>query len=633
MHKGKINVQTENIFPVIKKFLYSDQEIFLREIVSNAVDATEKLRMLARGGKLEEEIGDDTIQVSFDKKKKTITVSDRGIGMTEEEVEKFINQIALSSAEEFVEKYKDADSKRLIGQFGLGFYSAFMVADKVELFTRSYKKDAKAVRWSCDGSPEYTLDEADKKDRGTDVVMHISKDGEEFLDEHKLLDLLKKYSGFVPVPVQFGMETHEEEIEGEKDKEGKPKTKKVEKPRIINNPKPAWTKPPAELKKEDYQSFYRELYPMTFEEPLFHIHLNVDYPFKLTGILYFPKIKPNLEVQRNKIQLYSNQVFITDSVEGIVPEFLTMLHGVLDSPDIPLNVSRSYLQSDSRVKKISNHIMKKVSDKLEELFKNEREDFEKKWDDIKIFIQYGMISEDKFYDRAKSYALLKNTDDKYFTFEEYVKLIGENQTDKDKNVVHLYATDRENQYAYVQAAKDRGYDVLLMDGPIDSHYVNMLEQKLEKTTFKRVDADVLDKLIVKKEEDKPESSLSDEQKEKIKPLFEEQAGKEKYTVKFEAMNASEMPVMITQDEFMRRMMDMQKTGGGGGMAFMGQMPENYNLVVNENHPLIGELTKQADEEKQKSVVRQLTDLAKLSQNLLKGEELSGFIKRSVDVIR
>ncbi len=629
MHKGKINVQTENIFPVIKKFLYSDQEIFLREIVSNAVDATQKIKTLARQGKVEGELGDLTIQVSFDKKKKTITVSDRGIGMTAEEVKKYINQIALSSAQDFIDKYKEADSDKLIGQFGLGFYSSFMVADKVEVRTRSYKKDSKAVKWTCDGSPEYTLEDDQKDVRGTDVIMHIGDDGKEFLEEYRLLELLKKYSKFVPVPVQFGTETHEEEIEGEKDKEGKPKTKKVEKPRIINNTEPAWTKAPADLKDEDYKNFYRELYPATFEDPLFHIHLNVDYPFKLTGILYFPRIKENFEIQRNKIQLYSNQVFITDSVEGIVPEFLTMLHGVLDSPDIPLNVSRSYLQSDSSVKKISKHIMKKVSDKLEEIFKNDREDFQKKWDDVKIFIEYGMISEEKFFDRAKKYALLKNVDGKYFTFDEYKDHIKETQTDKDKNVVHLYTTDRENQHTYIKAARDRGYDVLILDGPIDSHFVNLLEQKYEKSSFKRVDADVIDKLILQKDDALP-SKLSDEQKDKLKPLFESQTDKSKFRVKFESMSETDMPVIITRDEFMRRMMDMQKTGG---MQFMGNMPESYNLIVNENHPLVNNLLEEKDEEKQSKTVKQLTDLALLSQNLLKGEDLTGFIKRSVDIIR
>lgn len=628
MHKGKINVQTENIFPVIKKFLYSDQEIFLREIVSNAVDATQKVKTLARSGKLDQELGDITIQVSYDKKKKTITVSDKGIGMTDEEVEKYINQIALSSAQDFIDKYKEEQAEKLIGQFGLGFYSAFMVAEKVELVTKSYK-DAPAIKWECDGSPEYSIEEVDKKERGTDVIMHIGEDGKEFLDEFKLLDLLKKYSKFVPVPVQFGTEKVEEEIEGEKDKDGNPKTKQVEKPRIINTTDPAWTKAPADLTDEDYKNFYRQLYPATFEEPLFHIHLNVDYPFKLTGILYFPKIQQNFEVQRNKIQLYSNQVFITDSVEGIVPEFLTMLHGVLDSPDIPLNVSRSYLQSDSNVKKISNHIMKKVSDKLEEIFKNDREDFEKKWDDIKIFIEYGMISEDKFYDRARKYSLLKNTDGKYFTFDEYKDKIKDNQTDKDKNIVHLYATDEENQYTYIQAAKDRGYDVLVLDGPIDSHFVNLLEQKLDKCTFKRVDADVTEKLIPAKDDELP-SKLTDEQKDKLKPLFEESTDKSRFNVKFESMSETDMPVVITQDEFMRRMMDMQKTGG---MSFMGAMPESYNLIVNENHPVVNKILEEESSENQAALVKQITDLALLSQNLLKGEDLTSFIKRSVDVIR
>ncbi|MCF8219809.1 MAG: molecular chaperone HtpG [Bacteroidales bacterium] len=629
MAKGKINVESKNIFPIIKKFLYSDQEIFLREMISNAVDATQKIKTLARTGKLDEELGDTTIQVSFDEKAQTITISDRGVGMTAEEVDKYINQIALSSAQEFVEKYKDADSDTLIGQFGLGFYSAFMVAEKVELVTKSWKKDAQPVKWECDGSPEYSIEETEKEERGTDVILHIGENGKEFLDDSRLLELLKKYSKFVPVPVQFGTEKVQEEIEGEKDEEGNPKTKEVEKPRLINNTEPAWTKAPAELSDEDYQNFYRELYPTTFEEPLFHIHLNVDYPFKLTGILYFPKIKQNLEVQRNKIQLYSNQVFITDSVEDIVPEFLTLLHGVIDSPDIPLNVSRSYLQSDSNVRKISNHIMKKVSDKLEELFKNDREDFQKKWDDIKVFIEYGMLSEEKFFDRAKKYTLLKNTEGEYYTLDEYKEKIKDNQTDKDGNVIHLYATDQETQYTYIQSAKDRGYDVLILDGPIDSHFVNLLEQKLEKSSFKRVDADVTEKLIPQQDEEMP-SKLTDEQKEKLKPLFEEHADSSKFNVKFETMSESEMPVIITQDEFMRRMMDMQKTGG---MNFMGGMPESYNLTVNENHPIINEIVEENDSEKQSKIVKQITDLALLSQNLLKGEELTKFIKRSVDNIR
>lgn len=628
MHKGKINVQTENIFPIIKKFLYSDQEIFLRELISNAVDATQKVYTLAHSGKLDQELGDTTIQVSFDEQKKTITISDRGIGMTADEVDRYINQIAMSSAQDFIEKYKDADKDALIGQFGLGFYSAFMVADKVELRTRSYQKDAQPVKWECDGSPEYSIEEIEKEERGTDVILHVGEDNEYFLNEEKILELLRKYSKFVPIPVQFGTEKEEKEIEGEKDEDGNPKTEQVEQPRIINNTEPAWTQAPADLKDEDYMNFYRELYPATFEEPLFHIHLNVDYPFKLTGILYFPRIKENFEVQRNKIQLYSSQVYITDSVEGIVPEFLTLLHGVIDSPDIPLNVSRSYLQNDANVKKISNHIMKKVSDKLEEIFKNNREDFENKWDDIKIFIEYGMISEDKFFDRAKKYALLKNTGSKYFTFDEYTEHVKEAQTDKDGKVVHLYATDLENQHSYITAARERGYDVLLLDSPIDSHFVNMLEQKLENVSFKRVDADVTEKLIQTEDKDLP-SKLSDEQKENLKPLFEEQVDSNKFTVKFESMSESDLPVMITQDEFMRRMMDMQKTGG---MGVMGNLPESYNMIVNENHPVVSRILEKDEKQTQSKMAKQITDLAMLSQNLLKGEELTDFIKRSVDII-
>ena len=485
MQKGTINVQTENIFPIIKKFLYSDHEIFLRELVSNAVDATQKLKTLASLDKFKGELGDLTIHVELDKKKKTLTIKDRGIGMTAEEVDKFINQIAFSSAEEFIKKYKgksDADKNALIGHFGLGFYSSFMVSDKVEIITKTYKKggSTKAVRWECDGSPEYIMEEYDREDRGTDIILHINDESKEFLDEYRVLDLLKKYSKFLPVPIQFGTEKTSEKT-GQKDKDGHDEYKTVEKPRIINNTRPAWTQKPSELKDEDYKSFYRELYPMNFEEPLFHIHLNVDYPFNLTGILYFPKVKRNFEVQRDKIQLYCNQVFVTDSVEGIVPDFLTLLHGVIDSPDIPLNVSRSYLQSDASVKKISNHIMKKVSDKLEDLFKNNREEYEKKWDDIKIFIQYGMISEPKFYEKAEKFALLKNVDGKYFTYEDYKNHIGENQKNKDKKLVYLYTTDKEEQHAFIDSAKEKGYDVLEMNGVLDNHFINTLEQKFENT--------------------------------------------------------------------------------------------------------------------------------------------------------
>lgn len=631
MQKGKINVQTENIFPIIKKFLYSDHEIFLRELISNAVDASQKLKTLASLGKFKGELGDLTIHLNFDKKKKTITISDKGIGMTAEEVEKYINQIAFSGAEEFVEKYKgksEADANALIGHFGLGFYSSFMVAKEVEIHTKSYLDDSKAVKWVCDGSPEYSLTEIKKAERGTDIILHIADDSEEFLEEHKLLDLLKKYCKFLPVPIQFGMEKTWEKVEGEKDKDGNDKTVEVEKPRIINNTKPLWTVKPSELKDEDYSKFYHELYPYTFDEPLFNIHLNVDYPFNLTGILYFPKVKKNLEVQKDKIQLYCNQVFVTDSVEGIVPDFLTLLHGVLDSPDIPLNVSRSYLQSDSNVKKISSHITKKVADKLEEIFKNKREEFESKWDDIKVFIEYGMISEDKFYERAEKFCLLKNTEGKYFTLEDYKAKIKDLQTDKDKKLVYLYTNNTEDQHSYIQQAKEKGYDVLLMDGVLDSHFINLMERKLENSSFVRVDAETADKLI-KKDEEIP-SKLSDAEKDKLKPVFEKNIEKSRFTVVFESMSETDQPVMITQSEFMRRMKDMSALGGG--MSYMGNMPDMYNLVVNTNHPLISKVLNESNEESQNNTVKQLTDLALLSQNLLKGEALTEFIKRSIQII-
>ncbi|MCB2221720.1 MAG: molecular chaperone HtpG [Bacteroidetes bacterium] len=632
MQKGTINVQTENIFPIIKKFLYSDHEIFLRELVSNAVDATQKLKTLASMGKVKDELGDLTIHVELDKKNKQLKVIDRGIGMTAEEVDKYINQIAFSSAEEFVKKYKgksDADKNALIGHFGLGFYSAFMVAERVEIRTKTYKKggSTKAVKWECDGSPEFTMGELDKQDRGTEIILHIAKDSEEFLEEYRVLNLLKKYSKFLPVPIQFGTEKVSEKT-GKKDKDGNDEYKEVEKPRIINNTKPAWTQKPAELKDEDYKNFYRELYPMNFDEPLFHIHLNVDYPFNLTGILYFPKVKKNIEVQRDKIQLYSNQVFVTDSVEGIVPDFLTLLHGVIDSPDIPLNVSRSYLQSDANVKKISNHIMKKVSDKLEEIFKNNREDFEAKWDDIKVFIEYGMISEEKFYEKAEKFALFKNTESKYFTFDEYKKHIEKTQQDKDKKLIYLYTTDPDEQHAFIETAKARGYDVLEMSGVLDNHFINALEQKFENASFARVDADIIDKLI-KKEEDQP-SKLNEKDQEKLKPVFEKFVKKESYNITFESLSETDQPVIITQPEFMRRMKDMSKLGGG--MDYMGNMPDTYNLVINSNHPLIGDILKEGDASKQENLVKQVTDLARLSQNLLKGQELTDFIKRSVNMI-
>ena len=636
MQKGKINVQTENIFPIIKKFLYSDHEIFLRELVSNAVDATQKLKTLVSVGKYTGELGDLTIHVELDKKKKTLTIRDRGIGMTEDEVQKYITEIAFSSAEEFVKKFKtksEAETNAIIGHFGLGFYSAFMVSEKVELTTKTYKKGGKtkAVKWSCDGSPDYTLEEVDVQERGTEIVLHIEKESKEFLEEYRILELLKKYSKFLPVPIQFGNEKITEEIEGKKDKDGKPKTKEVEKPRVINNTDPLWKKTPSECKDEDYKKFYHELYPMTFEEPLFQIHLNVDYPFNLTGILYFPKVKKNIEVQKDKIQLYSNQVFITDSVEGIVPEFLTLLHGVIDSPDIPLNVSRSYLQSDSNVKKISNYITKKVADKLEELYKNDRENFEKKWDDIKVFIEYGMISEPKFNEKAEKFCLVKNTEGKYFTLEEYKNHIKENQTDKDKKIVHLYSSDVDAQHSYIQSAKERGYDVLVMDGILDNHFINSVEQKMSDSSFTRVDADTIDKLI-KKDEEIP-SKLDDKQKESLKEIIEKNIDKKKFTVTFENLSENDLPFMITQNEFMRRMKDMQALGGGGGMAFMGDMPESYNLVVNTNNLLSGKILDEEKEEKQNEIVKQIYDLALLSQNLLKGEKLTNFIKRSVSIIK
>ena len=626
MRKGKINVQTENIFPIIKKFLYSDHEIFLRELISNAVDATQKLKTLSSMGEFKGDLGDIRIEVKLDSKAKTLTISDKGIGMTADEVEKYINQIAFSSAEEWIDKVKSAgENNGIIGHFGLGFYSSFMVAKKVEIQTLSWQEGAQAVKWECEGNPEFEISEIKKKNRGTDIILHIADDSTEFLEESRVLALLKKYCKFLPVEILFGKET---EYKTEKDEKGEDKQVPIEKDRIINNPKPAWTQKPADLKDEDYKSFYRELYPLTFEEPLFNIHLNVDYPFTLTGILYFPKVKQNFEVQRDKIQLYSNQVFVTDSVEGIVPDFLTLLHGVLDSPDIPLNVSRSFLQSDSNVKKISGHITKKVADKLEELFKSNREDFEKKWDDIKIFIQYGMISDEKFKERAQKFCLLKNVDDKYFTFEEYRNHIKTEQTDKDKKVVHIYASHKEEQHSFINAAKERGYDVLLMDTPIDSHFINMLESTLEDVSFVRVDADVVEKLISKDEE--LPSKLSDEQKDKLKPLVEKQLEKQTFHVVFENLSETDQPMLITQPEFMRRMKDMSALGGR--MSYMGNMPDTYNLVVNTNHPTISKIIDESDENNQSKLISQLIDLAMLSKNLLKGEKLTTFIKRSVDLI-
>jgi molecular chaperone HtpG len=631
--KGKINVQTENIFPIIKKFLYSDNEIFLRELVSNAVDATKKLKALASMGEVKGDLGDTKIEVVVDKAAKTITIKDKGLGMTAEEIDKYIAQIAFSGAEEFVNKYKDkVDKNVVIGHFGLGFYSAFMVAKTVEIFSLSYKEGAKAVRWECDGSPEYQVEDIDTKtQRGTDIVLHIADDCEEFLDDHKIEGLLTKYCKFLPVEIKFG--TKKDRIkpelkEGEKEEDVKEVEIVVD--NIINNPAPAWTKKPADLTPEAYKNFYHELYPMQFEEPLFHIHLNVDYPFNLTGILYFPKLSNKLEMPKDRIQLYSNQVFVTDNVENIVPDFLTLLRGVIDSPDIPLNVSRSYLQADGNVKKISSHITKKVADKLEELFKKERPDFEKKWDDIKIFVQYGMISDEKFYEKAIKFALLKTTDNKYYTFEEFENLVKPVQTDKDNKLVYLYATNVQEQHAYIDAAKSRGYEVLLMETMLDPHYINQLEGKLKDTSFVRVDADTVDKLI--KKDENTVSKITEEQQNQLKPIIEGTVSKEQFMVSFENLSEKDAPMVITRPEFMRRMKDMNQMGGGGAMGFYGTMPDMYNLVVNSNHPLISKILAEQNAEKQVNLAKQATDLALLSQGLLKGESLTNFIKRSVELI-
>jgi len=634
MQKGQINVQTENIFPIIKKFLYSEHEIFLRELISNAVDATQKLKTLAAVGKFKGDLSDLTIEVTLDKKKKTISVKDKGIGMNAAELDKYINQIAFSSAEEFIKKFKaksEAEMNAIIGHFGLGFYSSFMVSKKVEILTKTYltRGDTKAVRWECDGSPNYTMDEFDKPDRGTEVILYISDDSKEFLEEYKILEILKKYCKFLPVPIRFGNEKHWEKVEGEKDKDGKDKEIEVEKPRIINNTDPLWKKKPVDVKDEDYKKFYHELYPMTFDEPLFQIHLNVDYPFNLTGILYFPKVKRALEVQKDKIQLYCNQVFVTDSVEGIVPDFLTLLHGVIDSPDIPLNVSRSFLQSDPNVKKISNHITKKVADKLESLFKDNRPDFEAKWDDIKVFIEYGIISQPDFYERASKFCLLKNTDNKYYTFEEYENLVKHAQKDKDGNLVYIYATNPQEQFSFIEPVKERGYDVLLLNGIIDAHFINALEQKMEKTRFTRVDSDTVDKLV--KKEDALPSKLTEDQQKSLKEIIEKQVDSKKFSIVFESLSEKEAPLLITQNEFMRRMKDMSALGGG--YNFMGEMPENYNLVVNSNSIIISHLLLEPDGGKQAATLKQVFDLALLSQNMLKGKDLADFIKRNTDLIK
>ena len=624
MAKGKINVSVENIFPLIKKFLYSDHEIFLRELISNATDATSKLKHLSSIGENKIKINNPIIEIKIDKKGKKLHIIDQGIGMTSDEVKKYINQVAFSGAEEFLEKYKDsAKDTGIIGHFGLGFYSAFMVSEKVEIITKSYKNE-KGAHWICDGSPEYSLSKSEKKERGTEIILHIDKDSKEFLEETRIRTLLSKYNKFMPVPIKFGTKEISNKIgEGDDQKEVKETVDD-----IINNSNPAWTKKPSELDENAYKEFYRELYPMQFEEPLFSIHLNVDYPFNLTGILYFPKISNDINVQKDKIQLYQNQVFVTDNVEGIVPEFLTLLRGVIDSPDIPLNVSRSYLQADGAVKKISNYITKKVGDKLNSLFTKDREEFEKKWNDIKVIIEYGMLSEEKFFDKAQKFALYPNVDDKYFTFDELKEKISKTQTDKDGKLVILYASNKNEQHPYIEAAKEKGYEVLLLDSPIISHLIQKLETKNEKATFSRVDADVIDKLI--KKENEEISKLTDKEKEKLKKIIEEAVPKEKYTVQLEAMDSNASPFIITFPEFMRRMKEMQQSGGN---SMFGNMPEMYNLIINVNNPVNSEILKSKSKDKKQRLINQSLDLAKLSQNLLKGEELTSFIKRSVDFIK
>ena len=624
MAKGKINVSVENIFPLIKKFLYSDHEIFLRELISNATDATLKLKHLSSIGENKIDIDNPLIEIKLDKKGKKIHIIDQGIGMTSDEVKKYINQVAFSGAEEFLEKYKDsAKDSGIIGHFGLGFYSAFMVADKVEIITKSYK-DEPGAHWVCDGSPEYTLKKSDKKDRGSEIILHVSKDSKEFLEDARIRTLLSKYNKFMPIPIKFGTKEISNKVgEGEDEKEIKEIVDD-----IVNNPNPAWTKKPSDLKEENYKEFYRELYPMQFEEPLFNIHLNVDYPFNLTGILYFPKISNDINMQKDRIQLYQNQVFVTDNVEGIVPEFLTLLRGVIDSPDIPLNVSRSYLQADGAVKKISNYITRKVADKLNSLFKKDRKGFEEKWNDIKVVIEYGMLSEDKFFDKAQNFALYPNVDNGFFTFEEFKDKVSKSQTDKDGNLILLYASNVNDQHSYIESAKEKGYEVLLLDSPIISHLIQKLETSNEKIKFTRVDADVVDKLIQKDE--KEVSKLNDKEKEKLKNIVEETVPKEKYTVQLEAIDSNSAPFVITLPEFMRRMKEMQQSGGNG---MFGNMPEMYNLIVNVNNPICSEILNSKSKAKKERLINQSLDLAKLSQNLLKGEELTSFIKRSFDLIK
>ncbi len=626
MSSGKINVSVENIFPLIKKFLYSDHEIFLRELISNATDATLKLKHLSNLGEAKGDIGNPQIEIKIDAENKTLHIIDQGIGMTAEEVEKYINQVAFSGAEEFLEQYKDsAADSGIIGHFGLGFYSAFMVAEKVEIITKSFK-DEPAAQWTCDGSPEYTLVGHDKSERGSEIILHIDEDSKEFLEEARIKALLEKYNKFMPIPIKFGTKEETLPLAEDAAEDAKPETITVD--HIINNPSPAWTKQPSELKEEDYNGFYRELYPMQFEEPLFNIHLNVDYPFNLTGILYFPKLNNDLNLQKDKIQLYQNQVFVTDNVEGIVPEFLTLLRGVIDSPDIPLNVSRSYLQADGAVKKISNYITRKVADKLSSLFKKDRAAFEQKWNDIKVVIEYGMLSEDKFYDKADKFALYPTVDGSFFTLEELKEATKDLQIDKDDKHIILYASNVDEQHAYIEAAKEKGYQVILLDSPIVSHLIQKLESSNEKLSFARVDGDAIENLI--KKEEATVSKLSEEEKEKLQTLIEKVVPKEKYTIQLEALSNTQLPFVLTQPEFMRRMKEMQQAGGN---AMFGQMPEMYNLVVNTNHPLVEQILHTKTEKKRNRLIQQTLDLARLSQNLLKGEELTSFIQRSVDLIK
>jgi len=624
--KGTISIHTENIFPIIKKFLYSDTEIFLRELVSNAVDATQKVKRLASLGQYNGELGDLRVEVAFDEKAKTITISDNGLGMTAEEIKKYINQIAFSGATEFMEKFKEAkDANEIIGRFGLGFYSAFMVADKVEIESLSYQEGAEPAHWTCDGSTEFELSEGSLQERGTEITLHINKESEEFLSKYRLQQILDKYCKFLPVPIKFGTNTQEEE-DGV-DEEGKPKYKSVEVDNIINDTNPIWTKAPSELKDEDYLNFYKQLYPFS-EDPLFWIHLNVDYPFNLTGVLYFPKLKNDFEIQKNKIKLFSRQVFITDEVKDIVPEFLMLLHGVIDSPDIPLNVSRSFLQADSSVKKINSYITKKVADKLAELFKADRKAYEEKWTDIGLFVKYGMVSEEKFYDKAKDFVLLSNTQKENFTLNEYKDKVAPEQTDKDGQLVYIYTNDPAKQDAFIQSANKKGYDILVMNSPIDNHFIGHLEQKLEKTSFKRVDADVADKLI--KKEDAPEHVLTEEQAKTVKGIFDKAINKPAYKVELESLNPDELPVTVTMDEFMRRMKEMAAMSGG--MGFYGSMPDNYKVIVNGNHKLISRILNEENEEVQAALSKQAFDLALLSQGLLTGADLTEFVNRSVNLI-